>query len=101
MFLKNSFSFVKLIAFKNFIFPDSVELNIPKLFTRAIRYHPLQDIDISYSPLGMSNHELHLTAFAAHRMNKLRLKQSTVETHLLYNGAGLPMPCPIGKFSFN
>ena len=78
-----------------------MELNIPKLFTRAIRYQPLQDIDISYSPLGMSNHELHLTAFAAHRMNKLRLKQSTVETHLLYNGAGLPMPCPIGKFSFN
>ena len=66
------------------------------MFSRALLYQPLKNIDISYSPLGMINHELHLTAFAAHGMTRLRLKKNTVETHLLYKGAGLPLPCPTG-----
>ena len=67
------------------------------MFSRALLYQPLKNIDISYSSLGMINHELHLTAFAAHGMRRLRLKKSTVETHLLYKGAGLPLPCPTGE----
>ena len=87
-------SLLTLIFFE---FTASVELDIPKIFSRAIQHHPLRNIDVSYSPLGMANHELHLTAFAAHRMNRLRLKRNTVETHLLYHGAGLPVPCPTGR----
>ena len=45
----------------------------------------------------MSNHEFHLTAFAAHRMNRLRIKKSTLEAHILYKGTGLPVPVPTGK----
>ena len=84
-----------LTLFQSFV-SDSVSIDIPKMFSRALLYQPLKNIDISYSPLGMINHELHLTAFAAHGMTRLRLKKSTVETHLLYKGAGLPLPCPTG-----
>ena len=45
----------------------------------------------------MSNHEFHLTAFAAHRMNRLRIKKSTLEAHILYKGQSLPVPVPTGK----
>ena len=34
----------------------------------------------------MANHELSLTAFAAHRMNRLRVLKSTVEAHVLFKG---------------
>ena len=57
----------------------------------------MKHIDVSYSPLAMSNHEFHLTAFAAHRMNRLRIKKSTLEAHILYKGQSLPVPVPTGK----
>ena len=72
-------------------------MNYPKSVERALVYSPLSQIDTSYSPFAMVNHELTLTAFAAHRMNKIRVKRSTVEAHILYKGAGLPVPVPTGR----
>ena len=76
---------------------DTIEMDIPNIIDRALDFNPLSKIDMSYSPFAMANHELSLTAFAAHRMNRLRAKKSTVEAHVLFKGAGLPIPCPIGK----
>ena len=80
-----------------YYFSDAVEHSYPKIIERAIYYNPLKQIDVSYSPLAMSHHEFYLTAFMAHRMNRLRVKKETLEAHLLYNGAGLPVPVPTGK----
>ena len=74
-----------------------MEHSYPKIIERAINYNPLKHIDVSYSPLAMSHHEFYLTAFMAHRMNRLRVKKQTLECHLLYNGAGLPVNVPTGK----
>jgi hypothetical protein len=80
-----------------YIFSDSVEANVPKVFSRALNHQPLQNIDVSYSPLAMANHEFNLTAFAAHRMNRLRVIRPTVESHVLFRSVGQPVSCPIGK----
>ena len=69
------------------------------MLRRVLLYNPLKDIDLACTPIAMSNHEFTLTAFAAHRVNRLRVKKSTVEAHVLYKGAGLPVPCPMGKLS--
>ncbi len=73
---------------------DSVQPDMPVMFQRALMYEPLKEIDLSYSPLAISNHEFHLTAFQAHRHNRLRCPRKTVETCVLFKGQGLPVPCP-------
>ncbi len=76
---------------------DSIDVEYPKMLSRALQYNPLHKIDVGYSPFAMANHEFTLTAFAAHRVNRLRVRKATVEAHILYKGAGLPVPCPMGK----
>ena len=74
------------LIFNLFLFLDSVEMDIPRIIERALDFNPLNKIDVSYSPFAMANHELSLTAFAAHRMNRLRVLKSTVEAHVLFKG---------------
>ena len=77
---------------------EHVPCSMPKLTTSAISPRPLHDINLSYHPLSLVNHELRVTAFEAHRAAILKVPLALFSSFLKEeSSAQKPLPCPHGK----
>ena len=77
---------------------EHVPCGLPKLTTTAVSPRPLHDLNLSYHPLSLVNHELRLTAFEAHRAAVLKVPPSMFSKLLTQSKTSLePLQCPHGK----
>ena len=77
---------------------EHVPCGLPKLTTSAMSPRPLHDLNLSYHPLSLVNHELRLTAFEAHRAAVLKVPPSMFSNFLTQSKTTRePLKCPHGK----
>ena len=63
-----------------------------------MRPRPLYDLNLSYHPLSLVNHELTLTAFSAHRAAVLKVPLPVFSNFLNQeNASQQPLQCPHSK----
>ena len=75
-----------------------VTCTVPKFTASIMRPRPLYDLNLSYHPLSLVNHELTLTAFSAHRAAVLKVPLPVFSNFLNQeNASQQPLQCPHGK----